>query len=400
MLHCVITTIQEPTSCMLKLATSAGQFGMRLVIAGDVKGPSGYDLSSVSGFDDQCLDFLSIDRQAETGFRLANSLPTGHYCRKNIGYLQAIANNASCIYETDDDNRPLPQWRPRNLLVSGPRLVRSRPADGIHWVNVYQHFTPANIWPRGLPLSCINDPDSQARGATDAVPADDQDYVFCCPIQQSLVNGSPDVDAIWRLVFGDEFAFEANPSVLLRPGQWCPFNTQSTWWWPEAYPLMYVPVHCPFRMCDIWRSFVAQRCLWAMGYGVLFHAPEVVQERNDHRLMDDFEDEISGYLQNESMVRLLDGLELRVGSDAVTENLRRCYDALVKANIFPQAELTHLDAWIADVSALQRLQRPVLEARSDAGEAQASTIRFDSPGSSIPASGTANTVVSPQPTAR
>ena len=395
MLHCVITTIQEPTGCVLKLASSASRFSMRLVIAGDVKGPSGYDLSSVSGFDDRSLEFLSIASQQESGFRLAESLPTGHYCRKNIGYLRAIENNASCIYETDDDNRPLPHWRPRKLVVAGPRLVRSRPANGIHWVNTYQHFTQANIWPRGLPLPLIHDPESDSSDASDAVLADDHDYVFCCPVQQSLVNGSPDVDAIWRLVFGDEFQFESNPSVLLRPGQWSPFNTQSTWWWPEAYPLLYVPVHCPFRMCDIWRSFVAQRCLWAMGYGVLFHAPEVVQERNDHRLMDDFEDEISGYLQNESIVKLLDGLELHVGNDAVTENLRRCYEALVKAEIFPTAELTHLDAWIDDITALQGTQSPVAKNRGQQSETQATTIRVDSPGTTAPAIGTENPVASP-----
>jgi hypothetical protein len=37
---------------------------------------------------------------------LAESLPTGHYARKNIAYLHAIRSGARCIYETDDDNAP------------------------------------------------------------------------------------------------------------------------------------------------------------------------------------------------------------------------------------------------------------------------------------------------------
>ena len=45
-----------------------------------------------------------------------------------------------------------------------------------------------------------------------------------CPIQQGLVNGSPDVDAVWRLTFDQEFGFDEAPSVWLAPGAWCPFQ--------------------------------------------------------------------------------------------------------------------------------------------------------------------------------
>ena len=110
------------------------------------------------------------------------------------------------------------------------------------------------------------------------------------PIQQGLVNGSADVDAIWRLVMDREFFFEPRASVFLEPGNWCPFNTQTTWWWPVAYPLLYIPSYCSFRMCDIWKSFVAQRCLWELDMGIVFHAPEVYQDRNVHDLMRDFRD--------------------------------------------------------------------------------------------------------------
>jgi len=32
--------------------------------------------------------------------------------------------------------------------------------------------------------------------------------------------------------------------------------------------LMYLPIKASFRMTDIYRSFVAQRCLWELGEGV------------------------------------------------------------------------------------------------------------------------------------
>ena len=48
-------------------------------------------------------------------------------------------------------------------------------------------------------------------------------------------------------------------------------------------------------MTDIWRSFVAQRILQENDWAVLFHAPTVSQERNEHDLMRDFADEVPGY---------------------------------------------------------------------------------------------------------
>ncbi len=83
-------------------------------------------------------------------------------------------------------------------------------------------------------------------------------------IQQGLANGSPDVDAVWRLILDRNFAFSDGAPVVLEAGNWSPFNTQSTWWWPIAYPLLYLPSYCSFRTCDIWKSFIAQRCLWEL----------------------------------------------------------------------------------------------------------------------------------------
>jgi hypothetical protein len=157
------------------------------------------------------------------------------------------------------------------------------------------------------------------------------------------------VDAIWRLVLDRPFEFDRRPPVLLAPGNWCPFNTQSTWWWPVAYPLLYVPSHCSFRMCDIWKSFVAQRCLWELGYGVVFHAPEVVQDRNPHNLMRDFADETPGYQRNRELVQVLASTLLEPGEGAVGANLLRCYDALVQAGFFPPEELALVRIWLQDL---------------------------------------------------
>ncbi len=324
--HIVITTVQRPTAAVAALAGLTSALGATLIIVGDRKGPDAYPLPNTL--------FLDLANQQSGRFELARALPVGHYARKNIGYLEAVQAGAGCIYETDDDNAPLPHWQTRTETVSAVTTSKKG------WCNVYRHFTEERIWPRGLPL------DEVVASVAKPVEATNQPTHVRAAIQQGLANNSPDVDAVWRLVLDRPFNFNAAPSIQLQPGTWCPFNSQTTWWWPVAYPLLYLPSYCSFRMTDIWRSFIAQRCLWELDMGVVFHAPEVVQDRNPHDLMRDFNDEISGYQQNQNIVSVLKALPLQRGADKVADNLRACYAALVEKKVFPQEELALVDLWI------------------------------------------------------
>ena len=328
-LSTVITTIQRPTESVCDLAIRLVALNANLIVVGDKKGPSDYDLEGAR--------FLSLADQLVLDFELARALPIGHYARKNIGYLVAISQGALCIYETDDDNAPLGNWAPRAETVRASRV------DGHGWVNVYRLFSEERIWPRGFPLDALSESFSKAPTLAEETSA------VRAPIQQGLVNNSPDVDALWRLVMDRPFDFQAGPSVLLPRGAWCPFNSQSTWWFPVAYPLMYLPSFCSFRMTDIWRSFIAQRCLWELDLGIVFHGPEVVQERNEHDLMRDFNDEVPGYLRNRELAVRLEGLTLARGAAAVGANLLACYEELVRVEIFPETELGLVNAWLANI---------------------------------------------------
>ena len=338
MLFATITTIQRPTSSVYQLVSRLVESDATLIIAGDTKGPPDFGPSEDR---DWPVIFLSIEDQTISPYSLAGDLPTKHYARKNIAYLEAIRRGATCLYETDDDNAPNSYWAARSELIRDCRVIES---SDPRWINVYRSFSDENIWPRGLPLDEIQ----QNAVESSLLPSEKR-----APIQQGLVNGSPDVDAIWRLVMDHEFQFENRSSVYLEPGNWCPFNTQSTWWWPLAFPLLYIPSYCSFRMCDIWKSFVAQRCLWELNLGVAFHAPEVNQERNYHDLNRDFSDEIPGYEQNRKIAEILDKTKLSASEDAVGPNLRHCYERLVEAEIFPEKELILVDAWLSDLASLK-----------------------------------------------
>jgi hypothetical protein len=327
----VLTTIQPPTACAKKLGDVLTAAGAPLVVIGDKKGPA--------RFEQPGAEFVPLAQQQQLPFKLAAALPTGHYARKNLGYLLAIRKGARCIYETDDDNAPNAHWKPRAVTT------RAQAAAPRVWMNVYRAFTKENIWPRGLPLNEVTNPLANAHDP--ATPESE----FYCPIQQGLADVAPDVDAVWRLILDRPFHFRRGASVWLPPGTWCPFNSQTTWWWPEVYPLLYLPSFCSFRMTDIWRSFVAQRCLWELGHGLVFHAAEADQDRNAHNLMRDFTDEIPGYTQNAAIVARLTDLSLKGGRENVTENLLKCYETLTAAGFFPKDELGLVRAWADDVIA-------------------------------------------------
>lgn len=327
----VVTSINGPTAALRALAEGAIRAGHDFIVVGDARSPADFLL-------DGC-HFLPLAMQLKTGLRLPRLAPVGHYSRKNIGYLLAISQGARLIIETDDDNIPLPAF-----FGERPRRVLAPLSSAKGWVNVYRYFCDANIWPRGLPLDRVG-----------AIPAPFDSLAVAevdCPIQQGLANGNPDVDAIYRLVMPLPQTFRIDRRLALGNGSWCPFNSQNTAWWPAAYPLLYLPAHCSFRMTDIWRSFVAQRIAWENGWSILFQGPTMRQERNEHDLMRDFADEVPGYLHNERIARILEDLPIEGGAGSIAKNLRRCYQALVGCAVIGEAELPLLDAWIADLDEL------------------------------------------------
>jgi hypothetical protein len=303
--------------------------GFSFFVIGDLPSPADFSL-------DGC-EFYSLDRQKATGFNVAELLPTRHYSRKNIGYLLAMLTRPSMLLETDDDNMPSQRfWRSREPI----QRVRMLSESG--WSNVYKYFSDLNIWPRGLPLDAIR----TALPDFEALPEVESE----CPIQQGLADDNPDVDAIYRMVLPLQVVFRKDRQVALGTGAWCPFNSQNTAWFPKAYPLLYLPSYCSFRMTDIWRSFVAQRIAWENGWSVLYRGSDVSQKRNEHSLMRDFVDEIPGYVNNRRIGERLERLKLTAGPENIGANLIRCYEELVRLGVVGVEEIPLVKAWGKDVA--------------------------------------------------
>lgn len=322
----VITTINPPTATMRKIA-SLCQRGWQAVVVGDTKTPVDWHCPGIT--------FLDVNRQRGLFGDLADALPYRHYCRKNLGYLYALRAGADMILETDDDNIPYDDF---GCDVS--RRVAGRLVRGPGWVNVYRHFTSADVWPRGLPLDAID------RAGTVGPVGRPR----TCPIQQYLADNDPDVDAVYRLTrTGSVFFDRAAPPLVLARGTWSPFNSQNTVFFREAFPLLYLPCHVSFRMTDIWRSFVAQAALHRHGEAIAFHRPTVEQVRNAHDLMADFSDEVDGYLRNREIMETLRNTATGARPADLAETAKVLWRALAVAGVIPREELPIITEWFRAV---------------------------------------------------
>ena len=328
----IITSIaNDKHPILIQFAEECKKRNLNFIVIGDTKSPADFKLEG--------CDFWSVERQQTLPFSLAKITPTRHYSRKNLGYLLAIKNGVTELVETDDDNIPREEfWNETQ------RKVKSYAFENTGWVNVYHYFTKQFIWPRGYPLEELQK--KQTELSTLKLESID------CPIQQGLADENPDVDAVYRLTYPLPLSFEIKNKIALGRNAWSPFNSQNTHWFKEAFALMYLPSYCSFRMTDIWRSYVAQRIAWECGWSILYHESTVWQERNEHNLMKDFEDEIPGYTNNLNICKELQNLSLKAGKEHIYENLITCYQKLIEINVIGKDEITLLNAWIADLSKL------------------------------------------------
>lgn len=318
----VVTTINEATPAVDAFAALPGWTS---VIVGDRKTPD-------SWVERDDVVYLGLQAQHARFPDIAAALPMDHYSRKNIGYLYSMSQSPELIAESDDDNRPLAGWG-----LMGPESAEYATVTGPRIANIYQHFSDVPIWPRGYPLDLV------LSGQELEVSRHQQTFVV---IEQQLVHGEPDVDAIYRLVVNLAPRFENREPIVIDQGVFAPFNSQNTFWRDLAFPFLYMPCNVSFRFTDILRGWVAQRCVWMLGGRLAFSSATVFQDRNEHNLMHDFESEIPVYLDTH---KVLDTLEAVPDTTDPAEALLTCYAALVDAGVVPASELPIVEAWVREV---------------------------------------------------
>lgn len=327
----VLTSIHGETKIIDKIRNSTNESDWNCIVSGDTISKP---IKSEGNFE-----FLSIQDQLDSSSEYAKKAPVRNYCRKNLAYLRAIELGADIIIETDDDNFPVD-----GFFSKRNDTLKIKSVDSAGYANVCRYFTDAvNIWPRGFSLGDLK----RDLPAYDGLP---EETLFC-PVQNGMVDGDPDVDAIYRLLYEMPFNFEhKDRQIALKKGTWCSFNTQNTTFFKDFFPIMYQPATPMFREADIVRSMVITRILWENDAHVMFHSPNVVQERNDHDIILDLREEVRLYSFVKEISAKLEKLNLASGSAAFYDNMIKCYEVFKPYGIIDDKENSYIDAWFTDLS--------------------------------------------------
>jgi hypothetical protein len=316
----VMTTINEPQESVKVISKLSD---LQLIVVGDLKTPESWAFEGV--------EFLDIKKQERLGFESYRIIPMNHYSRKNLGYLQAMRENATEIIDIDDDNVPYNFAFPSNIGFF------DQTEENLDFINIYNLFTKKKIWPRGLPLRLISKDYSNLK-LTKSLSR--------VGIWQGLANNEPDVDAIYRLTINERCDFDNREPVVLGLGTLSPFNSQNTLFIKELFPLLYLPISVTFRFTDILRSLVALPVMKVYGWQLGFRDANVIQYRNDHDLLSDFISEIPMY-EREDIVKLVSSVV--DSKESIYSNLLNAYKELLKYKIVKEIEIEALKIWISDV---------------------------------------------------
>lgn len=322
----VVTTINYPTKELVALSNIPG---WNVVVVADKKTPRDWSLPKVH--------FLDIEAQQKLGYKITELLSYNHYSRKNIGYLYAIERGATIIYDTDDDNVPIEKII-YHLSDKECELDVCDTSDDV--INIYAYFGHQTVWPRGYPLNKIlkNSVISFKKG-------------ICRPlIQQGLVDGDPDVDAIFRLTRKNDFIFEKRAPIALPKGVFCPFNTQNTIFYKEAFWGLFIPTTTTFRTCDIWRGYVTQRLLWEISGNLTFLHSTAVQKRNDHNLIYDFKSENDLYCKADQIIYWLSHWKPTTPARNIGSLFFDLTIAMIGHKFYGEEELEVARAWLQDLA--------------------------------------------------
>jgi hypothetical protein len=321
--YIVITSIYEPTEAIYSFSNKTDY---QLVVVGDKKTPVDWSCDNAI--------YLNLENQAKIGLHLHKVLPVNHYCRKMMGYLYSITQNADSIVDTDDDNIPNEDWEFPDY--EGAYFAVD---EDVGFVNIYQLYTDERVWPRGLPIRCITKDFELKKRLSEK---------NCkVGVWQGLADEDPDVDAIYRLTKDDPVFFDKRGSVVLGRGTISPFNTQNTIIIKDLFPLMYLPTYVTFRFTDILRGLIAQPIMWLYDFQLGFTNATVVQKRNQHDYFEDFLSEVPMYEYSEKVLELTD--KVIHANNTMQDNLFNAYEELNRHNIVESKELITLDAWFKDL---------------------------------------------------
>lgn len=274
----ITTTINEPTKALIAFAEICVKDDWKMFIVGDKKTPHESYKEFCEKYEGAVIYITPEDQESTPALKELSDL-IGWNCiqRRNFGLIAAYKWGAEVIATIDDDNIPTKDWG---------KVVRVGDSFGMTTFKVdtpvFDPISPAfpQLWHRGFPVQLIHK----------RVLKQPQLLTRRLLVQADLWDGDPDIDAICRISHKPDARFK--PNALHYTGDKpMPFNSQNTFLSREIIRDYFLFPHIG-RMDDIWAAYYVQA---KHGDCVAFYRPTVFQERNEHDLVKDLENEMFGY---------------------------------------------------------------------------------------------------------
>jgi hypothetical protein len=272
----VCTSINNPTKAIRAYDSMED---WKLVVVGDKKTPPDYHLERGV--------YLSPTNQEDISKELSNLIGWNCIQRRNFGLLYAFNLGADVVCTVDDDNIPLSNW--------GKELFVNRSVTSKEFLTDADVFDPIgatsykHLWHRGFPLELIPARNYE-RFESKEIIAD---------VQADFWNGDPDIDAFCRLEHKPNCNFK-DKDFPFTSNKISPFNSQNTFLSKRIAKDYFLFPHIG-RMDDIWAAYY----VLSKGYKVVYNKATVIQERNEHNLINDLKNEYIGYENNLELIQSL-----------------------------------------------------------------------------------------------
>ncbi len=276
----VTTTINQPTEATLKFSKLTD---WHLIVVGDTKTPhKSYKKIKNS-------TYLSPEDQENISKKLSDNIGWRSIRRRNFGFIKAKQMNADIVATVDDDNIPLKNWG-KNLIV-GKNIEVDMYDTKLNVFDPIYVTEHKSLWHRGFPLQNVHKRNAKKIGKVK----------IQCKIQADFWNGDPDIDAVCRITQMPQVQFKFFKPFSSK--KISPFNSQNTFIHKDVLPFYMVIPHVG-RMDDIWGGYALQQDLKKrFGIFVAYSCASVYQDRNDHDLTVDMEEEMIGYKKNLQLLK-------------------------------------------------------------------------------------------------
>lgn len=272
----VCTTVNPPTKALKNFMAACKKEGWRLFIVGDQRSPHEDYITLDQGYD--YVTYLSPEKQEEISKKLSDLIGWNCIQRRNFGFIAAYRWGAEVIATVDDDNIPCEKWG-KNVKVGEFREVLTYDTK----TELFDPLSPIypHLWHRGFPIQLLDERKISFQKLV-------KRHVL---VQADLWDGDPDIDAVCRITLAPQVKDVATVTPYTS-NKMMPFNSQNTFLHRDCFPTYFLFPHIG-RMDDIWASYYLQSRF--PNSNVVFAKASVYQERNEHDLTKDLENEMIGY---------------------------------------------------------------------------------------------------------